>query len=57
MRHCPCACMQERRHLHTKTTSVKLYINMEMGAKVLYIDKAHAALDILHFAVFFRLKQ
>ena len=47
-------------HMHTgKTTatSVKLYINMEMGAKVLYIDKAHAALDILHFAVFFRLKQ
>ena len=44
--------MQETRHLHTKTTSVKLYINMEMGARDLYIDKAHTALDIFRFTAF-----
>ena len=35
-----------------KTTCVKLYINMKMGARDLYIDEVHMALDISHFAVF-----
>ena len=35
-----------------KKTCVKLYINMKMGARDLYIDEVHMALDISHFAVF-----
>ena len=31
--------MQERRQLHAKTTRVKLYINMEMGARDLHLTK------------------
>ena len=38
---------------HTKTTSAKLYIYIGVGARDLYIDEAHTALDILfRFAVF-----
>ena len=34
-------------------TSAKLYIYFGVGAKDLYIDGAHMALDIVRFAVFF----
>ena len=44
---------QKRRHFYAKTTSVKLYIYIGVGARDLYIDKAHTALDIFRFAVFF----
>ena len=36
----------QRQNLHGKTTNVKLYINMEMGARDLYNEKAHMALAI-----------
>ena len=36
-----------------KTTSTKLYIYNGVGARDLYIDEAHTALDIFRFAAFF----
>ena len=36
-----------------KTTSAKLYIFIGVGARDLYIDEAHTALDIFRFAAFF----
>ena len=44
---------QKRRHFHAKTTSAKIYIYNGVGARDLYIDKAHTALDIFRFAAFF----
>ena len=44
---------QKRRHFHAKTTSAKLYIYNGVGARDLYIDEAHTALDIFRFAAFF----
>ena len=52
MRHCTCAHKQKRRHFHAKTTSAKLYICNGEGARDLYIDETHTALDIFRFAVF-----
>ena len=52
MWHCPCPHKQKRQHFHAKTTSAKLYIYNEVGARDLYIDEAHTALDIFCFAVF-----
>ena len=43
----------ERLHFHAKTTSAKLYIYNGEGARDLYIDEAHTALDIFRFAAFF----
>ena len=57
MRHCPCAHKQKRRHFHVKITSVNLYIYTGVGARNLYIDEAHTALDIFRFAAFFLGKQ
>ena len=37
-------------------TSAKLYIYIGAGARVLYIEEAHTALDIFPFAAFFELK-
>ena len=54
MRHCPCE-HKQKRNFHAKTTSAKLYIYIGVGAMDLYIDKAHTALDIFHFAAFFKL--
>ena len=36
-----------------KTTSANLYIYNGVGARDLYIDEAHTALDIFRFAAFF----
>ena len=49
----PCAHKQKRPHFHAKTTSAKLYIYIGVGARDLYIDEAHIALDIFCFAAFF----
>ena len=54
-RHCPCAHIQKRRHFHAMTINAKLYIYIGVGARNLYIDDAHTALDILRFAAFFYL--
>ena len=35
-----------------KTTSAKIYIYIGVGARDLYIDEAHTALDIFRFAAF-----
>ena len=43
---------QKRRHFHAKTTSAKLYIYNGEGARDLYIDEAHTALNIFRFAAF-----
>ena len=49
-------------HVHTyrkgnifyaKMTSAKLYMYNGVGARDLYIDEAHTALDIFRFAAFF----
>ena len=40
---------------HAKTTSAKLYIYIGVGARDLYIDEAHTALDIFRFVAFFDL--
>ena len=37
---------------HSKTTSAKLYIYIAVGARDLYINKAHTALDIFSFVSF-----
>ena len=44
---------QKKRHLYAKTTNAKLYIYIGVGARDLYIDEAHTALDIFRFAAFF----
>ena len=44
----------ERQHFHAKTTSAKLYIYNGVGARDLYIDETHTALDIFRFAAFLR---
>ena len=36
-----------------KTTSAKLYTHNGMGARDLYINEAHMALNIFRFAAFF----
>ena len=41
----------ERRHFHAKMTIAKLYIHIGVGARNLYIDEAHTALDILYSAL------
>ena len=40
-------------HFYAKTTNAKLYIYIGVGARDLYIDEAHTALDIFRFAAFF----
>ena len=47
-----CAQKQKRQHFYAKT-SAELYIYIGVGARDLYIDEAHTALDIFRFAVFF----
>ena len=37
---------EKRRHFHAKTTSAKLYINIEVGSRNLFIDEAHTELGI-----------
>ena len=44
---------QKRRHFYAKTTNAKLYIYIGVGARDLYINEAHTALDIFRFAAFF----
>ena len=44
---------QKRQYFHSKATGAKLYIYIGVGPRDLYIDKAHTALDIFRFAVFF----
>ena len=44
---------QKRGHFYAKTTSAKLYIYIGVGSRDLFIEKAHTALDIFRFAVFF----
>jgi len=39
-----------------QTTNAKLCIYIGVGARDLYIDEAHTALDIFRFAAFFQLK-
>ena len=46
-------CTQTEKTTFSKTTSAKLYIYDGMGARVLYIDAVHTALDIFCFAAFF----
>ena len=48
-----CVHKQKKRHFHAKATSAKLYIYNGVGARDLYIDEAHKALDIFRFAAFF----
>ena len=50
---CSCTHKHKIRRFHTKTSSAKLYIYIGVGARGLYIDEAHMALDIFRFAVFF----
>ena len=50
---CPCAHKQKGRHFYVKMTSAKLYLYIGVGARDFYIDEAHTALDIFHFAAFF----
>ena len=45
---------QKRRYFHAKTTGAKLYIHNGVGAKDLYIDEAHMALDIFRFVAFLK---
>ena len=42
----------EKMTFHAKTTSAKLYLYNGLGARDLYIDEAHTALDIFRFAAF-----
>ena len=44
---------EKRRHFHATTTSAKLNIYIGVVSRDLFIDKAHMALDIFRFAVFF----
>ena len=46
---------QKSRHFHAKTASAKLYIYNGVGARDLYINEAHTALDIFRIAAFFTL--
>ena len=55
MRQCPCAHKQKRRHFHAKTARANLYVYIWLGARDLYIDRAHTALDIFRFIFFFLL--
>ena len=43
----------EKTTFYAKTTNAKLYIYIGVGARDLYIDEAHIALDIFCFAAFF----
>ena len=43
----------EKTTFYAKTTSAKLYIYIGLGARDMFIDEAHMALDIFRFAVFF----
>ena len=43
---------QTEKHFHAKNTCAKLYIYIGVGARDLYIDETHTALDIFRFAVF-----
>ena len=56
MRHCPCTHKQKRGHFHAKTNSAKFYIYILVVSRDLFMYKAHTALDIFRFAVFFLLK-
>ena len=42
----------EKTTFYAKTTSAKLYIYIGVGARDLYNDEAHTALDIFRFAAF-----
>ena len=42
----------EKTTFSCKETSANVYIYIGVGAKDLYIDEAHTALDIFRFAVF-----
>ena len=44
--------VQKRRHFYVKMTYAKLNIYIGVGARNLYINEAHKALDIFRFAVF-----
>ena len=46
----------EKTTFSCKDSSAKLYIYIGVGARDLYIDEAHMALDILRFAAFFFLE-
>ena len=46
---------QTRPHFYAKTTRAKLFIYNGVGARDLYMDEAHTALDIFRFAAFFEM--
>ena len=45
-------CKNRKDDIFMQTTSAKLYIYIGVGARDLYIDEAHMALDIFRFAAF-----
>ena len=49
----PMCAQTEKTIFSCKDDYAKLYIYMGVGARDLYIDEAHTALDIFRFAVFF----
>ena len=49
----PMCLQQKRRRFHAKTTRANLNIYIGVGALDLCIDKAHMALDVFRFGVFF----
>ena len=53
MWHYPCPHKQERQHFYAKMTRANLYVYIGVGARDLYIDEAHTALDMFRFAAFF----